>query len=303
MGNILRVENISELNKSLNQDKPKHPLISIVDFSQIKFQKVDDTEIKKITYNFYSIILKNLVPGSLRYGRSHYDFQDGSLFFLAPNQVWELKNLNNKDVYGWGLFFHANLIRGTSLNLKMQEYTFFNYIFNEALHLSNDEKYNLSDIISNINHELDRPIDKHSKAIIVSSIELLLNHCLRFYDRQFITRSEVNKDVIAKLEEYLTNYFKSEQQQISGIPSAKQCAEEVHLSTNYLCDLLRKETGKNTQEHIHYYVLELAKDKLLSTKVSVSEIAYDLGFKYPQHFSKFFKVKTGITPAEYRNVN
>ncbi len=303
MSNILRLESISELNKSLNQDKPKHPLISIVDFSKIKFQELENTEVKKVTYNFYSIILKNLVPGSLRYGRNIYDFQDGSLFFMAPDQVWALENLNIQDVYGWGLCFHPNLIRGTSLNSKMKEYTFFNYKLNEALHLSDEEKLTLSDIIASINKELNRPIDKHSKAVIVSSIELLLNHCSRYYDRQFITRSEVNKDVIAKIEEYLTNYFKSEKQQTSGIPTVKQCADEVHLSPNYLCNLLRKETGKSTQEHIHYYVLELAKNKLLSTKIPVNKIAYDLGFEYPQYFSKLFKKKTGVTPAEYRNLN
>ena len=303
MSNIIRVETISELNKSLNQENPKHPLISIIDFSKIKFEQSNSAEIKKFSYSFYSIILKNLVPGSLRYGRSNYDFQDGSLFFLAPDQVWALQNINTQDVYGWGLFFHPNLIRSTSLNSKMKDYTFFNYTLNEALHLSDQEKHILSDIITSINNELDRPIDKHSQAVIVSSIELLLNHCLRYYDRQFITRSEVNRDVMAKLEEYLASYFESEQQQTSGIPTAKQCAEEVHLSTNYLCDLLRKETGKSTQEHIHYHVLELAKDKLLSTKVSVSEIAYGLGFEYPQYFSRLFKKKTGMTPAEFRKVS
>ena len=303
MSDIVRVENISELNKSLNQDKPKHPLISIVDLSKINFQNPENTEIKKITYSFYSIILKNLVPGSLRYGWNNYDFQDGSLFFLAPEQVWSLENTNNRDVYGWGLFFHPNLIRDTSLNSKMNEYTFFNYALKEALHLSDQEKNTLSEIIHSINNELNLPIDKHSKAVIVSSIELLLNHCLRYYDRQFITRSEVNKDVISKVEEYLSSYFRSEKQQDTGIPTVKQCSEAVHLSTNYLCDLLRKETGKSTQEHIHYYVIELAKDKLMNTTVSIGEIAYDLGFEYPQYFSKLFKRKTGMTPAEYRNMN
>ncbi len=303
MSDIIRIENISELNKLLNQDKPKHPLISIIDFSKINYHIFEIFGAKKINYNFHCIILKNLVPGSLRYGRNNYDFQDGSLFFVAPNQVLTLENINHEDVYGWGLSFHPNLIRGTSLNSKMKEYTFFNYTLNEALHLSDEEKNTLGDIITGINKELNRPIDKHSKAVIVSAIELLLNHCLRYYDRQFITRSELNQDVIAKIEEYLTHYFKANKQHTSGIPTVKQCAEEVHLSTNYLSDLLRRETGKSTQDHIHYYVLELAKNKLLSTKTSISGIAYDLGFEYPQYFSKLFKKKIGITPAEYRNLN
>ncbi|WP_421921142.1 helix-turn-helix domain-containing protein [Marinifilum sp.] len=303
MSNIIRIENISELNKLLNQDKPKHSLISIIDFSKINYQVFENFGVEKINYNFYSIILKNLVPGSLRYGRNNYDFQDGSLFFMAPGQVLTLENINHEDVYGWGLSFHPNLIRGTSLNSKIKEYTFFNYTLKEALHLSDEEKCTLGNIMSDINKELNHPIDKHSKAVIVSAIELLLNHCLRYYERQFITRSELNQDVIVKLEEYLTNYFKSKKQQTNGLPTAKQCAEQVHLSPNYLCDLLKKETGKSTQEHIHYYVVELAKHKLLSTKNSISGIAYDLGFKYPQYFSKLFKKKTGMSPAEYRNLN
>lgn len=305
MSDIFRIKNISTLNEVLNQEKPKHPLISIADFSKIDFKKTFKADKESMfATDFYIILLKNLVPGSLKYGRNYYDFQDGSLFFISPNQVFTIEDPDNKEeVYGWGLFFHPDLIRSTSLNSKMKEYTFFSYALNEALHLSDKEKNMLGQIIESIDQELNRSIDKHSKAVIVSTIELLLNHCMRYYDRQFITRTEANKDVITIFEDFLTSYFNSDKPQTIGLPNVKLCADEVSLSPNYLSDLLKKETGKSTQDHIHYHVLELAKDKLLSSSASVSEIAYNLGFEYPQYFSKLFKSKIGMSPAKFRNVN
>jgi AraC-like DNA-binding protein len=301
MEDIYQIENISELNKLLNQGKPRHPLISVVDFSTVDFKNRGSA---KFSLGFYSVMIKNLCPGALRYGRNYYDFQEGSLFFMAPNQVISIEDPDDtKDVYGWGLFFHPDFIRGTSLNAKMKDYSFFSYSSYEALHLSDLEKAKLSDIVNDINQELDQNIDKHSKTLVVSTIELLLNYANRYYDRQFITRIETNKDIITDFEGLLGHYFESEVLQQQGFPSVKYFAEQLHLSPNYLSDLLKKETGKNGTEHIQYHVIELAKEKLLSTTVSASEIAYDLGFEYPQYFSKMFKKNTGLTPAEYRNLN
>ncbi len=298
---IISVDNISQLNELLNQGKPKHPLISIIDFSKVDFQKNKQLLNANFSTAYYSILLKTLQSGSLKYGRQNYDFQEGSLFFMSPNQVFKLEHTDA--IYGWGLVFHPDLIRGTSLGNKIKDYTFFNYAVNEALHLSDEEKSTISRIVNDIHKEINRPIDKHSKSVIVSGVELLLNYCLRFYDRQFITRTVANKDVLTVVEKFLLSYLRSDLPRQKGLPTVVQCAEAVNLSNNYLSDLLKKETGKSTQEHIHYFLIEEAKTKLLSSNNSVSEIAYGLGFEYPQYFSKLFKKKVGITPLEYRGMN
>lgn len=301
MAGILHIETISELNKIMGQEESKHPLIGIIDFSKLDFHAHHSI---KISTGFYTIMLKNLCPGAFRYGRNYYDFQEGSLFFMGPNQVVALEDPDEtRDVYGWGLVFHPELIRGTSLSARMKDYNFFSYSVYEALHVSEQEKARLTEIIQDIETELSQNIDKHSKTLIVSTLELLLNYCNRYYDRQFITRTETNKDIVVDFEDRLNGYFESELLQNQGFPSVKYFAEQLHLSPNYLSDLLKKETGKNGTEHIQLHMIELAKDKLLNSNVSVSEIAYDLGFEYPQYFSKMFKKNTGVTPAEYRNLN
>jgi len=301
MDKTLHIETISELNKIMGQEEPKHPLIGIIDFSKMDFGAHKHV---KISTGFYTIMLKNLCPGALRYGRNYYDFQEGTLFFMGPNQVVEIEDPDEtRDVYGWGLVFHPELIRGTTLSAKMKDYHFFSYNVYEALHLSEQEKAKLTEIVKDIEAELDNNIDKHSKTLIVSTIELLLNYCNRYYDRQFITRTETNKDIVTDFQALLQQYFNSEALQDLGFPSVKYFAGQLHLSPNYLSDLLKKETGKNGTEHIQLHVIELAKDKLLGSKVSVSEIAYDLGFEYPQYFSKLFKKNTGMTPAKYRKLN
>ncbi len=298
MDEIIKIDNISTLYEMIGQKKPKHPLIGILDFSKIDHKSYGNV---KVSMGFYQIMLKNLCPGALRYGRNYYDFQEGTLTFIAPNQVIELEDPDEtKDVYGWSLIFHPDLIRGTSLGPKIKDYNFFSYDLYEALHLSDLEKQKLSEIITDIELELENNIDKHSKILIVSSIELLLNYCNRYFDRQFITRTETNKDVISKFETLLDEYFNAENLSELGIPSIKHFAEKLHFSPNYLSDLLKKETGKNGTEHIQYHIIELAKDKLLSSNLSVSEIAYDLGFEYPQYFSKMFKKKTTMSPNEFR---
>ena len=298
---IIHLKSISDLNHFV-QSKTKHPLVAVVNFSKVDEFIEDGT---RISSDFYSIMFKNYCVNNLRYGRQAYDFQDGSLICIAPKQVLSMDSEIEKkeDMLGWGLFFHPDLLRGTPLSEKMNEYTFFSYETSEALHLSDKEKEILNDIIQKIETELEENMDKHSQTLIVSNIELLLNYCSRYYGRQFITRKNSNSNTITQVEKLLKTYFQKNQLNEKGLPTVKYLAENVNLSANYLSDLLKKETGMNAQDHIHYYLIEEAKNILLNSSTSVSEIAYSLGFEYPQYFSKLFKQKTGQTPIEYRNLN
>ncbi|MBB5637085.1 AraC-like DNA-binding protein [Pedobacter cryoconitis] len=280
----------------------QHPLIAIIDFSKIG-EPIEDG--LKISSDFYSMMFKSYPSNKIKYGRKTIDFQDGSLICMAPNQVIEIDNevQAQENAMGWGLFFHPDLIRTTSLNDKMREYSFFSYETSEALHLSEKEKQLLYDCVLKLETELKENIDMHSQAIIVSTLELLLSYCTRFYGRQFITRKSSNNSVIVQIEKILTAYFKNTAINENGLPTVKYLADRVNLSPGYLSDLLKKETGKNTLDHIHFYLIEEAKNTLLSTNKSVSEIAYALGFDYPQYFNKLFKQKTGKTPIEFRVMN
>ena len=226
------------------------------------------------------------------------------MFLFAPGQVYGIES--NGEYFqpqGRALMFHPDLIRGTSLGHNIKDYTFFSYESNEALHLSEKERQIVLDCLSKIEYELQRAIDKHSKTLIAANIELLLSYCVRFYDRQFITRNNVNKDIVVRFENLLVDYFQSDKPQTIGLPSVRFCADELHLSANYLGDLIKKETGKPAQEHIQDMLINIAKEKVFDTSKSVSEIAYELGFKYPQHFSRLFKKCVGISPNEYRLPN
>jgi AraC-like DNA-binding protein len=280
----------------------KHPLVAVIDFSKYKEQFNSGM---KITLGFYSVMFKNFCINKIKYGQQNFDFQEGSLICIAPRQVIALDEpvQNIEDVSGWGLFFHPDLIRGTSLGKLIKNYTFFSYETNEALHLSEKEKQVLYDLVQKIDNELSENTDKHSQGLIVSSIELLLNYCTRYYDRQFIMRKNVNKDILSAVEEILKGYFQSPGLSEKGLPTVKYLADQVHLSANYLSDLLKRETGMNAQDRIHYYLIEEAKNLLLGSKMSVSELAFSLGFEYPQYFSRLFKAKTGMTPLEFRNMN
>ena len=304
MANIFRLESISQLNELFQQTAPKHPLISVVDFSKIeKHEKVEEI---KLTCGFYSVMFKNHCANKLKYGKEYYDFQEGTLMCIAPNQIITIENdanSENADIVGWGLFFHPDLIRGTSLGNKIKEYTFFSYEVNEALHLSDKEKQTLWDCVDKLENELSENIDLHSQTLITSNIELLLNYCARYYDRQFITRKKVNTNLLRKFETILNSYFNSNDQQYKKLPSVKYFAELLFLSPNYLSDLLKKETGKTAQEYLHYYLIEEAKNNLLNTNDPINEIAFNLGFEYPQYFSKLFKSKTGMTPLAFRKMN
>ncbi|OCX50900.1 transcriptional regulator [Mucilaginibacter sp. PPCGB 2223] len=302
MNSINHVETISEMHQMLPGSQVRHPLISVVDFSGYKEQFNSGT---RMTLGFYSIMFKNFCVNKMKYGQQSYDFQDGSLICIAPRQVVALDEpLPAKtEVNGWGVFFHPDLIRGTSLGKKIKDYSFFSYDTNEALHLSEKEKQVLYEIVQKIAAELLENIDQHSQTLIVSNVELLLNYCTRYYDRQFITRKRINNDILEIVEKELQEYIQSAVLSEQGLPTVKYLADKVHLSPNYLSDLLKRETGMNAQDCIHYHLIEEAKNLLLSSNKSVGELAFLLGFEYPQYFSRLFKSKTGMTPVEFRNLN
>jgi AraC-like DNA-binding protein len=300
MSDIYRFNTIDELNKAISIET-LHPLISIVDFEKMQSKIKEETI--KIVAGFYSVMFKGNKHCNVKYGRKNYDYQDGTILFFAPEQIVEFENNMDEKPIGWGLYFHPDLIRKSNLGKNIRYYSFFDYDTSEALHLSEKEKQILSEIINKIEIELNQNIDNHSQTLIVSNIELLLNYCTRYYDRQFITRTNFNKDLVSKLESILKHYFDTQNIKKQGLPTVKYCADKLNLSPNYLSDLLKKETGKSTQEHIHYYLIEQAKNTLLNSALSVSEIAYNLGFDYPQYFSKIFKKKTGYSPHEYRQMN
>lgn len=238
----------------------------------------------------------------VQYGRNYYDFEEGVLTFMGPNQVtsYEEKGVSHT---GWMLLFHPDLIRRSPLGQTIKTYNFFSYDVYEALHLSKKEEEILHDIIEKIKLELDQNIDKHSNQLLVAHIDLMLNYCNRFYERQFETRSHQHSDIVTRITEMIEEYYEENKQVMLGPPSIQYFADKVNLSANYLSDLLKKETGRNTKEHINDHVMELAKTKLLNSEGSVSEIAYDLGFNYPHYFSRMFKKSTGKTPQEYRAFN
>lgn len=302
MNNLIHLHSISDLHKVFSLGNSFHPLVTVLDFSKVT-ENVE--EYSKVTTDFYSIMFKNYCKNKMKYGRKAIDFQDGNLICIAPNQTIDMDNEEEEreGKMGWGLFFHPDLIRTTTLNEKLKDYTFFNYEVSEALHLSDKEKGVLYECVQIIQSELQENIDVHSQYIIVSTIELLLNYCSRFYGRQMITRSQTNKSIISQIESVLTHYTSANTILEQGLPTVKYLAEQVHLSPSYLSDLLKKETGKNAQEHIHFYLIEEAKNLLLNSEKNINEIAYNLGFEYPQYFNTLFKKKTGRTPKEFRNLN
>lgn len=298
MDEILRLENVCQYNELMGQET-LHPLVSVIDFSKTKPMKH-----VRMNLGFYTLFLKDVKCGDIKYGRNYYDYQEGTLVFIGPGQVIGIdSNGEYFQPQGRALLFHPDLIRGTSLGHTMKEYTFFSYESFEALHLSERERQIVIDCLNKIDFELSHAIDKHSKTLIVTNIELLLNYCVRFYDRQFITRDNVNKDILVRFERLLDDYYQSDKPQTVGLPSVKYCADQLHLSANYLGDLIKKETGKSAQEHIQLKLMDIAKEKVFDTSKSVSEIAYELGFKYPQHFSRMFKKSVGYSPNEYRMQN
>lgn len=298
MDNIKRFETVNDYNV-FNNNETLHPLVSVIDLSKANPRKASN-----MYFGFYTVFLKQVDCGNLRYGRHTYDYQEGTLVFIAPGQVISVDNPGEAyQPKGHALVFHADLIHGTALGKHIQEYSFFGYQSNEALHLSEREKRIVLDCFSKIEYELEHAIDKHSKKLLVDNIELLLNYCTRFYDRQFITRDKVNQGVLEKFEVVLANYFQSDKPQTIGLPSVTDCAKELNLSAGYFGDLVKKETGKSAQEYIQTKLIDLAKERICDIDKSITQVAYELGFKYPQHFTRLFKQKTGMTPNEYRNLN
>ncbi|WP_338871199.1 helix-turn-helix domain-containing protein [Spirosoma sp. SC4-14] len=298
MDTLRRFETISEYN-DFNNNETLHPLVSVVDLS-----KASPRQGSRMYFGFYAIFLKDVKCGDLAYGRHTYDYQEGTLVFMAPGQVAGVNS--NGETYqpkGYVLVFHPDLIHGTALGRHIQDYTFFGYQSYEALHLSGRERGIVMDSFEKINYELEHAIDRHSKRLIVSTIELFLNYCVRFYDRQFITRNHVHEGILERFEHLLNVYYQSDKPQTIGLPSVAYCASELNLSANYFGDLIKKETGKTAQEHIQAKVIDLAKEKIFDQRKSVSQVAYDLGFKYPQHFIRLFKQRVGQSPNEYRMLN
>ena len=302
MSTFLHLHTIADAIDLFKFDLPgQHPLIAVVDFSKVKGHISEET---KISADYYCMMFKNTKQNNIKYGRQAIDFQDGSLICMAPNQVlvMDVDEEASDNLSGWGLFFHPDLISASALNDKMKDYSFFSYETTESLHLSEKERLILEECVLKIESELQENIDVYSQSIIVSSLELLLNYCTRFYGRQFITRKSSNSTVVSQIEKILKGYYHGDQQD-QGLPTVKYLAAQVNLSSSYLSDLLKKETGKNTQEHIHFYLIQEGKNRLLSTNKSVAEIAYELGFEYPQYFNKLFKQKTGKTTVTFRSMN
>lgn len=300
MKEIFKVNSISEVHQFLGLKNPKHPLISVFRVDE----ELQNLELDNVRYslNLFQISLKGNCPFTItNYGRNSYDYQEGTMVFTAPNQVLEFKkDYTPIDNHGWTLVFHPDFIRKFELGKKMDSFSFFSYASNEALHLSDDERKTVTEIVEKIEKEYSNNIDAHSQTLIISNLELLLNYCVRFYDRQFYTRTNLNQDIASDFEQLLKDYYQQDKQLELGIPSVQYCGEAMNMSPKYLSDLLRKETGKSTQDHIHHYIIEKAKNSLLNSTDSASEIAYALGFEYPQYFSKIFKKKTMMSPSEFR---
>jgi AraC-like DNA-binding protein len=302
MGNIIHLKSISDLHRFLALGHARHPLIAVIDLCKLKDEYEGEIRIRT---DFYSVMFKNYCRNHIRYGRKSLDFTEGNLVCIGPNQVisMDAETQEHDDMLGWGLFFHPDLIRGTSLGTSIRTFSFFSYEVTEALHLSEKEKKNLHDCVLNIDRELRENIDDFSQRIIVSNLDLVLSHIQRYYGRQFITRKITHRDVLGRIESILYDYIHQGDPEKHGLPTVKYLAEKVHLSPNYLSDLLKKETGLSAQEHIHQIIIEEAKSLLKQSDRSVSEVSDALGFEYPQYFGRLFKRMTGFTPGHYRNNN
>lgn len=297
MSKITKLDSVTQYNH-LRGVKTLHPLVTMLDLS-----KAVPMPAQTFHFGLYAIYLKELECGELSYGRSKYDYQEGTLVFIAPGQVLGIQpKVKTFQPKGWALLFDPELIRGTSLGRMIKDYSFFSYDVNEALHISDNERKIIVDCFKKIQIELESGIDKHSRTLIASNIELFLNYCQRFYDRQFITRENANKGVLEKFENLLLNYFNSDLQLKNGIPTVAYCAKQLNLSSNYFGDLVKKESGISALEYIRSAVINLAKDKILESGKSVSDVAYELGFKYPQHFTRLFKLKVGMPPTQYKTL-
>ncbi|MEH6656278.1 helix-turn-helix transcriptional regulator [Leeuwenhoekiella marinoflava] len=296
------INSLSEFHRLLSMPPPLHPLVSVVLVSEI--HAVNSDLWRHFSTDFYTISLKNNIQSKVKYGQQYYDFDKGTMTFTAPKQVQSVEvdktNAFNETIgTGYVLIFHADFLKKHPLQSTIKNYGFFSYSLSEALHLSDQEEKNVVEIFQKIEKEYQH-IDKHTQDIMLSQIDLLLTYCNRFYERQFITRKAVNTDLLSKVEQLLKDYFDTAETLKSGLPTVEYLANQLHFSANYLSDVLRLLTGQNAQQHIHEKLIEKAKEKLLTTNLSVSEIAYELGFERSQSFNRLFKKKTEMSPLKYR---
>lgn len=292
-----RFETLSGLHRVLGLPKPLHPLISLV---EIKDNEVDVSNMPaSFIHGFYKVSYKKNLRGKIKYGQSYYDFDEGGLLFKAPNQV-SARGEDDLDHTGFTLLFHPDFLAGYPLARKIKQYGFFSYAVHEALHLSDKEKATVISIFKHIEEELHSSIDDYTQDVIIAQIETLLSYSNRFYKRQFITRKPANSTLLEKLEELLDDYFRSEKPLTQGIPTVQYLADSLHVSPSYLSDLLRSVTGQNAQQHIHHKLIEKAKERISTTSLTISEIAYELGFEHASSFNKLFKSKTKLSPLAFR---
>ena len=305
MEQIIHIESISQVYSYFHAKMPPHPLITLIR----RWPKTGLDLIRaRFTSDLYLIAMKREISGSFQYGRSSYDFQEGTMVFMGPGQVANfshspLKADKETPSQGWTMLFHPDLIRKSELGKMIYKYSFFSYDTNEALHLSEKERLFINTLVDTIDEEIHQNMDRHSQELIVQNLETILKYSNRYYDRQFYTRTNMNKDFVSRFEQFLKVYFASNKLTNQGMPTLDQCGEALNMSGSYLSDLLRMETGRSAKDHIHGYLIEQAKTILLNSPDSVSQVAFTLGFDYPQNFSKLFKSKTGMSPSEYRNPN
>ena len=298
VNSIHKFNTLTEFHRVFGLDKPLHPLISFIDIGDMKYNVAELPAL--IVMDFYKIAYKPGLCGNAKYGQNYYDFGDGGLVFTSPNQVFESPNGTSKS--GSLLLVHPDFFLSYALAKNISNYGFFSYGVNEALHLSDSERTTIMSVFKIINEELNSRIDDFSQDVIVSQVELLLNYCNRFYKRQFITRKAAHVDVLGKLESILDNYFKNEQSLKQGLPTVLFLSEQLNISASYLGDMMRSLTGLNAQQHIHFKLIEKAKELLSTSNLTVAEVAYQLGFEHPQSFSRLFKTKTNLSPLEFRHM-
>ncbi|MGH1517222.1 helix-turn-helix domain-containing protein [Chryseobacterium sp. JK1] len=293
-----KVTSITALHHYLKLKKPSNPLISVFDFNDVSVDP--QTLLSAVTTDFYVVAIKNECAGKFKYGQQYYDFEEGIMYFIAPHQVVQFENILLSEVKGSVLVIHPDFLQGYPLASAIKNYGYFSYTANEALFLSEKEEKAVTDILENINREIEANMDGFTQDLLISNIDLLLKYCDRFYNRQFLTRKKVNHDLLIQLENLLDNYFKNETLAVEGIPTVPFLASQMNISPNYLSDMLRTHTGQTTQQHIQNRLIEKAKELLSTTNMSVSEIAYHLGFEHPQSFHRLFKNRTTISPVEFR---
>ena len=293
-----KIKSINEFHQLRNLPKPQHPLISVINFETIKRMRVDEP--KSLIQDFYSIALKRAVNVRMKYGQQEYDFNEGVLFFIAPGQVYSIETEEGFQHSGWIILIHPDFLWNTPLAKKIKQYEYFGYSVNEALHLSEKEEATIIGIVKNIEQEYHSNIDKFSQDVMIAQLELLLTYAERFYNRQFITRKITNHNILNRMESILSDWFNSDTLERKGLPTVQYIASTLNISPNYLSELLKVLTGQSTLQHIHDKLIEKAKERLSTTDLSVSEIAYELGFEHPQSFSKLFKTKTNLSPLEFR---